>query len=99
MFSTARLLMVCGWVSIQATAIQLDRGALVPLYRQALEEREKQLGRNHPKTARSASDLGLYLRNIGDRSGAAPYLERAFEIDAKTLRPSSKLLAEDLENL
>jgi tetratricopeptide (TPR) repeat protein len=99
MFFTARLLMVCSWVAVPATAIQLDRGALVPLYRQALEEREKQFGRDHPKTARSASDLGLYLRNIGDRSEAAPYLARAVEIDAKTLSPSSRLLAEDLENL
>jgi tetratricopeptide (TPR) repeat protein len=82
-----------------APAMQLDPGALVPLYRQALEEREKQFGADHPKVARSASDLGLYLRNIGDCSAAAPYLARAIEIDARTLSASSRQFAEDLENL
>jgi tetratricopeptide (TPR) repeat protein len=80
-------------------AMQLDPGALVPLYRQALAEREKQFGAEHPKVARSASDLGLYLRNLGDRADALRYLTRALEIDAKNYNASSKLIAEDMENL
>jgi tetratricopeptide (TPR) repeat protein len=79
--------------------LQLDPGSLVSLYRQALAEREQQFGLDHPKVARSASDLGLYLRNLGDRSGALPYLERALAIDAQTLSSTDKHLAEDLENL
>jgi tetratricopeptide (TPR) repeat protein len=97
--STARSVMVYSWAAAIALGMQLDPGALVPLYKQALAEREKQFGADHPKVARSASDLGLYLRNIGERDAAVAYLKRAFEIDAKTLDPSDKLLAEDLENL
>lgn len=91
--------MICNWLVTTALAMQLDPGALVPLYKQALMERELELGANHPKVARSASDLGLYLRNLGDGEAAAVYLKRALEIDAKTLDPSSRILAEDMENL
>ena len=80
-------------------AAQLDPKALVPLYQQALAVQEKQFGPDHPKVARSASDLGLYLRNIGDREGAAEHLARALKIDAKTLGASDPLVAHDLENL
>jgi tetratricopeptide (TPR) repeat protein len=89
----------CSWAAVAALAFQLDPGALVPLYRRALAEREKQFGADHPKVARSASDLGLYLRNIGEREDAAVHLERALEIDSKNMAPSSMVVAEDLENL
>jgi tetratricopeptide (TPR) repeat protein len=79
--------------------MQLDPGALVPLYQQALAAREKQFGADHPKVARSASDLGLYLRNIGQREAAAVYLRRALDIDSKSMNASSRVVAEDLENL
>lgn len=85
--------------TVVVVAMQLDPGALVPLYRQALAEREKRFGPDHPKVARSASDLGLYLRKIGDRDTAAAYLTRALEIDSKTLDSFSNLIAGDLENL
>jgi tetratricopeptide (TPR) repeat protein len=78
---------------------QLDPGALVPLYRQALVEKEKQFGADDGSVARSASDLGLYLRNIGRREEALPYLARAVEIDTKTVGPGDPILASDLENL
>jgi tetratricopeptide (TPR) repeat protein len=91
--------MACSWLASLALALQLDPGSLVPLYRQALAERENQFGADHSKVARSASDLGLYLRNIGDRNAAAPYLARALEIDARTLDANSRQLAEDMENL
>jgi tetratricopeptide (TPR) repeat protein len=84
---------------VGAVALQLDPGALVPLYRQRLAELEKQFGAEHPKVARSAGDLGLYLRNIGQREAAAMYLRRALEIDSKSTDPSSRVVAEDLENL
>ncbi len=89
--------MACSWIAIAALAMQLDPGALVPLYRQALAEREKQFGPGHPRVARSAGDLGLYLRNIGERDAAAAYLRRALEIDSKSGDVS--LISEDLENL
>lgn len=78
---------------------QLDPKALVPLYQRALAAQEKQVGPDHPKVARSASDLGVYLRNIGDREAAAEHLARALKIDAKTFPASDPLVAQDLENL
>jgi len=80
-------------------ALQPDPAALVPLYRQALAEREKQYGPEHPKVARAASDLGLFLRNLGDRAAAAVLLRRALAIDEKALAPGDPVVGEDLENL
>ena len=91
--------MVFSWLVAIGLAGQLDPGALVPLYRQALTAQEKQFGPEHPKVARSASDLGLYLRNLGDQEGAAEHLARALKIDAKTLGPSDPLVSQDLETL
>src|SRR6266851_444038 len=82
-----------------ALAWQPDPTALIPMYRQALAAREQQFGPDHPKVARSASDLGLFLRNQGDLAGAAPYLRRALEIDEKALGEASPLTGEDIENL
>ena len=92
--------MVCS-VALLAIALswQPDPTALIPMYKQALETREKQFGPDHPAVARSASDLGLFLRNQGDRTGAASYLRRALEIDEKALGDVSPLTGEDLENL
>ena len=91
--------MVFSWILAVSLAAQLDPAALIPLYRQALAEKEKQFGPDHPKVARSASDLGLYLRNMGDRDGAARYLNRALQIDAKSLDGADPLVGQDLENL
>jgi tetratricopeptide (TPR) repeat protein len=82
-----------------ALAWQPDPAALVPLYRQALAEREKRFGANHPAVARAASDLGLFLRNQGDRAAAQLLLRRALAIDEKTLGPGTVVTGEDLENL
>lgn len=87
------------WLAIAVLALQLDPGALVPLYKQALAEKEKEFGAGHPKVARSARDLGLYLRNTGDREKALAYLTQALEIDRKHLPPQSPVLAGDMENL
>ena len=91
--------MVFSWLVAIGLAGQLDPGALVPLYRQALAAQEKQFGPDHPNVARSASDLGLYLRNIGDREAAVEHLARALKIDEKTFGASDPLVAQDLENL
>src|SRR5215475_11181141 len=92
--------MVCS-VALLAIALawQPDPTALIPMYKQALEAREKQFGPDDPRVARSASDLGLFLRNQGDLAGAAPYLRRALEIDEKALGEASPLTGADIENL
>jgi tetratricopeptide (TPR) repeat protein len=48
-----------------------------PLYRQALEQRERSLGKDAAKTIESARDLGLYLAGRGEYAKAAPFLEQA----------------------
>src|SRR5205814_5295738 len=100
----ARCAMVCSAAcsaALLAVALswQPDPAALVPLFRQALAAREKQFGLAHPKVARSASDLGLLLRNQGDRADAQPLLRRALAIDAQALGPASVVTGADLENL
>ena len=82
-----------------AMAWQPDPAPLIPLYRQALAEREKQFGPDHPAVARAASDLGMFLRNQGDRAAAEPLLRRALQIDEKALDTRSRVTGEDLENL
>jgi tetratricopeptide (TPR) repeat protein len=79
--------------------LQLDPRGLVPVYREALAAREKQYGPTHPKVARSASDLGLYMRSIGDAAAAAEPLARALAIDRQALSPDNPVLCEDRENL
>ena len=51
-----------------------------PLYRQAVEMREKQHGPNHFKVAEALTKLGLYLRNEGKREKAIAPLRRALSI-------------------
>ena len=79
--------------------LQVDPTALVPLYQQALAAREQQLGREHPKVARSASDLGLYLLKLGDGVAATAALRRALAIDRSQFAANHPTIAEDLENL
>ena len=79
--------------------LQVDPGSLIPLYEQALATREQQLGREHPKVARSASDLGLYLLKLEDRAAAAAALRRALAIDRSHFAANHPIIAEDLENL
>jgi tetratricopeptide (TPR) repeat protein len=86
-------------VLLALAMFQPDPAALLPLYRQALERREAQFGADHPKVARSASDLGLYLKRLGDREGALRHLRRALSIDEKALDAADPVLASDLENI
>jgi Tfp pilus assembly protein PilF len=71
----------------------------VHLYRQALEERIRALGPQHPKVAQSARDLGRYLLGRGERAAAEPYLRQALAIDEKALGPEHEQVAADLEAL
>lgn len=53
-----------------------------PLYRQALEQRELQLGKSAVKTVESARDLGLYLAARGEVVRAAPYLNAVLAVSS-----------------
>lgn len=78
---------------------QPDPAALAQLYQQALTAKEKQFGAEHPKVARSASDLGLFLRNEGKKEEAEPYLRRAMAIDEKATGLDSAIATQDVEDL
>ena len=49
-------------------------------YEQALELRRVSLGDEHPDTAESLADLGLFCEYIGDKESAQIYLEPALHI-------------------
>lgn len=78
---------------------QPDAAALVPLYEQALRQREQELGPRHPKLARLASDFGLFQIKQGRPEAARPYLERALDIDERHYGPKNRITAEDMEHL
>ena len=56
-----------------------------PLYRRALEVRERTLGEEHPDTLTSVNHLGLLLKSKGDYEGAEPLYRRALEDRERTL--------------
>ncbi len=73
-----------------------------PLYRRALEIREKQLGPNHPDVAQSLNNLAELLRAQGNYAEAEPLYRRALEIFEKSLgkdHPNAKTVRNNLEIL
>jgi tetratricopeptide (TPR) repeat protein len=73
-----------------------DPSRLRPLFEQVLARRERELGQRHPKTARSAADLGLLLKSIGQPTAAEAPLRKALAIDQANSDPA---LPADQENL
>ncbi len=61
--------------------------SLLPLFVQAVSEREKALGPWDAKVARSLKAQGLFLKAIGDMEAAAAPLGRAMEIDRRNHDP------------
>ncbi len=76
--------------------VPADPATLAPVYEQALASREKELGAANPRVARAASDLGLFLKQTGDATGAEAPLRKAAAIDQANGDP---MLAADRENL
>jgi tetratricopeptide (TPR) repeat protein len=70
---------------IAALFLQVDPGALRPIYEQALERRRKEFGAADARTAQAARDLGLFLAGIGDAAAARTALAEAVRIDAELL--------------
>jgi tetratricopeptide (TPR) repeat protein len=67
------------WLSV-AAMLTAQPPDFEHLYRQALEQREKSLGRDARKTRESARDLALYLAARGEYGRAAAYREPAIEL-------------------
>ncbi len=76
--------------------VPADPSTLVPVYETALSERENKSGANDPRVARAATDLGLFLLQIGNAAEAEAPLRRAMAIDQ---RNSAAALDADRENL
>lgn len=58
-----------------------DPSTLTPAYAKALAERERQSGPESAKTARAASDFGVFLLQVGKSAEAEAVLRRALSID------------------
>jgi len=76
-----------------------DQAAAEPVFRRALEIREKTLGPEHPGVSISLNNLALVLYARHDLDAAEQLFRRASTIDEKVLGPESSLLATDLNNL
>ena len=76
-----------------------DYAKAEPLYKEALEIRQKVLGREHPDTATSLNNLAELYRGMGDYAKAEPLLKEALEIYQKVLGPEHPFTATGLNNL
>jgi len=88
---------------LNQTAYRLDDRAQCaeaePLYRRALEIKEKVLGPEHPSTATSLNNLAALCRAQGRYAEAEPLFRRALEIREKVLGPEHPDTAGSLNNL
>ncbi|MBV6432802.1 MAG: hypothetical protein IANPNBLG_02947 [Bryobacteraceae bacterium] len=80
-------------------SMQPDPAALVPLFRQALEERTKLYGTDDARVARAARDLGLLLRSLHRNAEAEPLFLQSLAIDTRVLGEKDRQVGADLENL
>jgi tetratricopeptide (TPR) repeat protein len=70
-----------------------------PLYKRALEIREKALGKDHLETATSLNNLASLYESQGKYAEAEPLHKRALEIREKALGKDHSLTAASLNNL
>ena len=70
-----------------------------PLYRRALEIKEKISGPDHPDVATGLNNLAGLLRDQGQYAKAEPLCRRALEIDEKAYGPDHPDVAMGLNNL
>ena len=70
-----------------------------PLYRRALQIREKELGSEHPDVAESLNNLAVLLVDDGKYAEAQPLFRRALQIREKKLGPNHLKVAESLNDL
>jgi tetratricopeptide (TPR) repeat protein len=56
-----------------------DAAGALPLYRRALDSRERVLGNEHPNTLLSVNNLALCMRALGDAAGALTLHRRALD--------------------
>ena len=76
--------------------VPADVSTLLPVYAQAVAERERESGPDSGKVARAASNLGLFLFGINKSAEAEAPLRRALSIDERKPDPA---IDGDRENL
>ncbi len=69
-----------------------------PLYKRALDIREKALGKDHPSTATSLNNLAALYKAQGKYAEAEPLYKRALDITEKALGKDHPTVATILEN-
>jgi tetratricopeptide (TPR) repeat protein len=80
-------------------SFQPSPAALRQLFEDALARRRSQFGDDDIRTAQAARDLGLFLRNQGDASGARRALAEVVRIDEKVLGPKAAQTLADVAEL
>ena len=73
------------FAALAVQAAQPDPAQLRTLYEDALHRREQKFGMADLRTARAASDLGLFLKEQGDLQSAFRPLEEALRIEEKAV--------------
>ena len=79
-----------------------DYAGAEPLFRRALEARERTLGKEHPDTLTSVHNLANLLRTKATTPGRRPLYRRALEARERTLgkeHPDTLLSVNNLANL
>jgi tetratricopeptide (TPR) repeat protein len=76
-----------------------DFGPAGPLFRRALEVRERVLGPEHPDTLTSVNNLAGLLESKGDCAGAEPLYRRALEAKERGLGPEHPDTLTSVNNL
>lgn len=82
--------------STSGVVLAADPSTLAPVYAKAFAERERQAGPESAKAARTASDFGSFLLQVGKSAEAEAPLRRAFSIDQHNADPA---IDSDRENL
>jgi len=76
-----------------------DAAGALPLFRRALESRERLLGPEHPDTLTSVNNLAHCLNALGDAAGALPLYRRALESKERVLGPEHPNTLSGVSNL
>jgi tetratricopeptide (TPR) repeat protein len=74
--------------SAEGMIVPADVSTLEPVYRRALDEREREAGPESASVSRALSDLGAFLFEIGRNAQAAAPLRRAVALDERNSDPA-----------
>src|SRR5215467_9316006 len=99
LFARARLVAFPVLFACATAAQPRTAPPFTPLYREAVDRREKEFGPAHPKTADGLTNLALFLERSGDLASAEPLLRRSLAIYERAYGPRDARIASGLLNL